>query len=1003
MGYVMGQLVPQTIKTLFGGVSRQPVAVRRENQVETSDNAMPSIVSGGFEKRPCTQFISVLHTLENLITYSELLTNAAWVTSDMTVTEVTENALWATTHPYGAAMFQCEDTSALAYGSVTNAVNLTDVTIVTDEYIFSVDLKAGGTQDQVTLSITWEDASFASASFNLTTGVEVDNDGGEYISSDIEDLGDGWYRCYVWVSNSNGQAAPSCAITVGIAAVSTGSIIATRAQFEQVGYATQIEPSPYAYTVARQYIRQPTPGTGGEEYFTHSIDRDPTEQYMVLLAEGQIHIYDTLSGDAKQVIVGDSTKYFATDMVVTTAGTKQETRIYYDPQETEIEYALAWSGVTTGAPSEVVKIYHSVDGISWDEMYAETITTAAGTSTTTESLVVGGDMYIYVKVECTTAGATGKITVKGTYQDTGMLWEGSPAPEDFTACSVADHSFIANKLITVTMGGIGHPDGYTVKNGTYQTFADLPGAAAGYKNELAYVNGDDVDTFSGYWVVCKQDTGYFWTETVSPDIQNVFDETTMPFELVREPQGRFTLSAATWTGRATGDEDSNPNPAFVDNTISDIFFYRGRLGILTGESSWLSSSIDIYSWFAEKAVEVLDTDPIDRISGTEKITLLQYAVPFRKLLFITADTMQFELSSDGVLTPQSAALDPSTSYTASPFCKPALMGDTLYFAAVRPGGSTVFEYYFDDDTLSNTATDITKHIGDYIEGDILQMQADPVTGTLFVLASGDSASLFVYRAFWDDNAKVMSSWFKYTFNKGNAFIHGFALFSGYLVVICETSDGLLLLQSPIEREPPHAGMAYTPLLDQRVELIGTYSAGQDKTTWYTPYDPNINTIVVLGGDFASHGETPGRVLEVTEVAGTLVASGDYSDATCYIGNLYTMDVVLSRIYLRDNDGSTVLDGNLKLRDIQFSHEDTGYYQVDVTPFARDTYTYEYTGYNVSGGEVLLDEAPVQDGIFKVPVKTDAHSVTIGISNDTQFPCTITSATWRGFFSEISRM
>ena len=57
----------------------------------------------------------------------------------------------------------------------------------------------------------------------------------------------------------------------------------------------------------------------------------------------------------------------------------------------------------------------------------------------------------------------------------------------------------------------------------------------------------------------------------------------MPHALVREADGTFTLKRLEWDNRESGDDDSNPYPTFIDNTISDIFFYRNRLGFISDE------------------------------------------------------------------------------------------------------------------------------------------------------------------------------------------------------------------------------------------------------------------------------------------------------------------------------------------------------------------------------------------------------------------------------------
>ena len=62
----MGKLVEQTLRTMYQGVSRQPSTVRLPGQVEDAENVMFSVVSGGFSKRPGTQFFA-----DTLLTYND--------------------------------------------------------------------------------------------------------------------------------------------------------------------------------------------------------------------------------------------------------------------------------------------------------------------------------------------------------------------------------------------------------------------------------------------------------------------------------------------------------------------------------------------------------------------------------------------------------------------------------------------------------------------------------------------------------------------------------------------------------------------------------------------------------------------------------------------------------------------------------------------------------------------------------------------------------------------
>ena len=141
-----------------------------------------------------------------------------------------------------------------------------------------------------------------------------------------------------------------------------------------------------------------------------------------------------------------------------------------------------------------------------------------------------------------------------------------------------------------------------------QKFTNLPATAPdGY---VVKVSGEDGSESDDYYVKFD-DTDKVWKECVRPDLENEFDTKTMPHVLVREADGTFTFKTAEWNSRESGDDDSNPIPSFIGETINDIFYYRNRLGFLSGENVILSRSADFFNFWMASAIEVQDTDPID--------------------------------------------------------------------------------------------------------------------------------------------------------------------------------------------------------------------------------------------------------------------------------------------------------------------------------------------------------------------------------------------------------
>ena len=183
---------------------------------------------------------------------------------------------------------------------------------------------------------------------------------------------------------------------------------------------------------------------------------------------------------------------------------------------------------------------------------------------------------------------------------------------------------------------------------TVQRFSLLPATAPADYTVLVKTdpNGDE----AGSYYVKYNDEEKVWEECVCPNILVGLDATTMPHALVREADGSFTFKKLEWTERKVGDEDSNPLPSFVDYAISDIFFYRNRLGLLSGENVILSESGEYFNFWMTTATDILDIDPIDVATTTTRINFLNYAIPFDGELYCFSDKSQFVLRSTYSIT-----------------------------------------------------------------------------------------------------------------------------------------------------------------------------------------------------------------------------------------------------------------------------------------------------------------------------------------------------------------
>ena len=542
--------------------------------------------------------------------------------------------------------------------------------------------------------------------------------------------------------------------------------------------------------------------------------------------------------------------------------------------------------------------------------------------------------------------------------------------------------------------------------GDRQDFDALPNSPA--IDDVYRITGKDSDKFTAYYVRWN---GSVWEEYVDPTIPNYFKSSTMPHQLVRQADGSFAFQEAEWEPRRVGDQELVPDPDFVGKTLSDIVFFRDRLALVSDEVIFFGQPGDFFNFWPDKVIDQLDSDPFGRRPSSNRVNILQFAVPFNRALFSTSDKEQFEVSSPDSFTPRTAsALEKATSYKASAQARPLVLGDVLYFAADDERKALIFEYFYDETTLSTTAVDVTNHVEGYVPGKVVTMDGDPATGTIAILSDQERSAIYVYRVYWQGDEKVMSSWSRWSLSgivPSSVSILGMHFLGGLLYIVAKRGSDYFLESLSLNNEfssendsfliTASDGMKWPIRLDRRASVTGTYDAGTDLTSWTLPY-PHEDSV---------EGVTDtGRKLALTFPSALVATSpGDLSATPVVFGKPYRKRVKLSKQYVRDNNGqgATITTGRLQLKRLLLDYVNSGYFEAQITPEQRDTRTYAFTGRNLGDPLNVIGSAPiVPSGQMRVPVNSRGDTVAIEIVNDTHLPSTITSARWIGFYNEITR-
>ena len=186
-------------------------------------------------------------------------------------------------------------------------------------------------------------------------------------------------------------------------------------------------------------------------------------------------------------------------------------------------------------------------------------------------------------------------------------------------------------------------------------FTDLPARTKdGFTIRITGVPSSGTDD---YWLKhnnqADEDAGEY-VETVKPGLANSFDASTMPIQFMRTSEDPwddafaadfgetvFALAQVSWEDRLIGDEDTAPDPSFITEKLNDIFFHKNRFGFLAGENIILSEIGEFFNFYNTTATDLLDTDPIDLASPSNRVSILYHSVGFNEDLYLFSNFAQF--------------------------------------------------------------------------------------------------------------------------------------------------------------------------------------------------------------------------------------------------------------------------------------------------------------------------------------------------------------------------
>ena len=753
-----------------------------------------------------------------------------------------------------------------------------------------------------------------------------------------------------------------------------------------------------------QHIKKLFAGSAGSgRPFTHIVDRDGVIRYLIVIQDNAIKVFD-LDGNAQTVSTPNGTAYL--DITGEPSSTFRVASIadftFIVNREKTVAMDTSNNSYNWGTKSMVF-----IKSADFSTTYRvklggteKSVTTGNSSGSAPDTVTIANDL------------ATQLNTISGfTVTNTDYIIR-------ITKDDGGDYTLESSDTKTATATS-------TIK-GTVDSITDLPTIAE--HNFTVKIQGSAATAFDDYYVKFEATAGSgfgpgVWRETVAPNINYLFDKSTMPHTLVRNANGTFTFAQFNYTGRVAGDYTTAPNPTFVGSQIKNINLFRNRLVFLADENVILSAADAFERFFPETVQTSLDSDPIDISSGGTSVNFLNSSLAFANTLLLFSLHGQFRLDTGSTtigtsLTPKTATITAITTFDIVDTVDPIGVGRTVYFGIPKGDFNGLREYFLPDASGPiPLSEEVTSSVPRFVPDNLVSMSPSVSEEVITMISKDQPRRIYLYKFFFDDDQKLQSSW-SYWEVAANKSLLGGSVLDSDLYTIVEYSDGVYLEKTQLRPETVDSGTEFEILLDRKTteaacstSLINSGALGV-QTVITLPYPmANTGTMAVVGRFDSSNTIAHGQVIKATAETltggssgnGTMTVPGDLSSAKFFVGEIYNMTYQFSTPYLKETPpggGLAVLAGpRLQLRTWSIIFDETSNFSVKITPSQRDEQTYPFNGYKIGSGQFPVGTPSLATGKFRVPVMAQNIEAKIVLFSDSPLPCRVQSAEWEGWYQE----
>ena len=541
---------------------------------------------------------------------------------------------------------------------------------------------------------------------------------------------------------------------------------------------------------------------------------------------------------------------------------------------------------------------------------------------------------------------------------------------------------------------------------------DLPSQCKhGYVVKVANSEADADDYYVKFFGHNDRDGDGVWEECAKPGRNIEFDKGTMPIQLVRQANGTFTVSQATWENAQVGDSLTNPNPSFVNNKINQLVFFRNRLVFLSDENVIMSRPGEFFNFWSKTATTFTPQDVIDLSCSSEYPAIVYDGIQVNAGLLLFTKNQQFMLTTDSdILSPETAKLNAVSSYNFNEKTNPVSLGTTVAFL----DNANQFTRFFE---MSNVVRqgepdvlDQSKVISRLLDKDISIVSVSRENSVVF-FSQKNSDTIYCFRYFTSGDTRLLQAWTTWTVT-GNIQYH--CMLDDALVVITRNNNKDQMIKYSLKLDDDghfvtdtkdtastDDDVIYRVHLDHSKSVTAaanTYNATTIKTT--IPKPNGFESTKQLVAYDTDAGNDLGRYALITVNGSNLEIAGDWSNNTFVIGYLFEMDVQIPTLYTTQKVGDKYRSDNkasLVIHRIKFSFGPLGVYSTTIQRGGKPDFT--ETKELGLAGFVGANRLPIVSEVVEtVPCYERNTNLKVNVKSSHPAPATLYSLAWEGDYT-----